>query len=81
VLVVPPIVWGGRGPLRAMLAGCLILLWSPPLYFALLAWHHIYLLFPLLLLLIVGMMKIAVLRQQTAVTVSGVGHLPEGTQA
>jgi hypothetical protein len=81
MFVVLPAVSERRGPLRAMLTGCLVLLWTPPFYFVLLAWHHIYLLFPLLLLLIVGMMRIAVLRQQTAVTVSGVGRLPEVTQA
>jgi hypothetical protein len=81
MLVSLPDISESRGALPRMLTVCMILLWIPPLYFVLLAWHHIYLLFPLLLLLIVGMMRIAVLRQQTAVTVSGVGRLPEVTQA
>ena len=49
------------GLLRGSLCGSLVLLWMPPIYFALLAWHHIYLLFPVLLVLAFGMMRLVTL--------------------
>ena len=79
MLVVLPNVVESRGTLPRVLTGCLILLWIPPLYFALLASHHIYLLFPLLLFLKVGLMKIVVLPQRTSFPLTGVRHLREAT--
>jgi hypothetical protein len=79
MLLALPNVAESSGTLPRMLTGCLILLWIPPLYFALLAWHHIYLLFPLLLSLKIGLMKIIVLPQPTLFPPTAVRHLREVT--
>jgi hypothetical protein len=81
MFVVLPVISDSRGAIPMMLTGCLILLWMPPFYFVLLAWHHIYLLFPILLLLIIGLMKIIVLPQQSSCPISAVGHLRQVPQA
>ena len=81
MFVALPAMWESRGALARMLTGCLILLWIPPLYFALLAWHRIYLLFPLLLLLILGLMKIVLSPRRSLLPASATGHLQEVTNA
>ena len=49
----------GRAALRLALGGTLVLFWIPPLYFAFVAWHCLYLMFPLLLLLWVSSLSLA----------------------
>jgi hypothetical protein len=48
-LVAAHIPTHGRPALRAALWTTLVLLWIPPLHFLLLAWHRVYLLFPVLM--------------------------------
>jgi hypothetical protein len=49
----------GRPALRLVLATALVLLWIPPVYFALVAWHGLYLMFPILLVFGVSMLYLA----------------------
>jgi len=49
----------GRPALRLVLATALVLLWIPPIYFALVAWHGLYLMFPILLVFGVSMLYLA----------------------
>jgi hypothetical protein len=49
----------GRPALRVVLATVLVLLWMPPIYFALVAWHGLYLMFPILLVFAVSMLYLA----------------------
>ena len=49
----------GRPALRLVLATALVLLWIPPIYFALVAWHGLYLMSPILLVFAVSMLYLA----------------------
>ena len=49
----------GRPALRLVLATVLALLWIPPIYFALVAWHGLYLMSPILLVFAVSMLYLA----------------------
>jgi hypothetical protein len=49
----------GRPALRLVLATVLVLLWMPPIYFALVAWHGLYLMSPILLVFTVSMLYLA----------------------
>ncbi len=49
----------GRPALRLVLATVLVLLWIPPIYFALVAWHGLYLMSPILLVFAVSMLYLA----------------------
>jgi hypothetical protein len=68
------------GLLRGVLRGCLVVLWTPPIYFALLAWHHIYILFPVLLVLTIGMMRLASLPTNTFSNHAGPERIREAVQ-
>jgi hypothetical protein len=48
---------GNRG-LRVTLQATLVLLWIPPLYFVLLAWHCVYLWVPVLIVFMIGTLKL-----------------------
>ena len=49
----------GRSALRLVLATVLVLVWMPPIYFALVAWHGLYLMFPILLVFAVSVLYLA----------------------
>jgi hypothetical protein len=68
------------GLLRGVLRGCVVVLWIPPVYFALLAWHHIYLLFTVLLVLTIGMMRLASLPTNTVSNHAGPERIREAVQ-
>src|SRR5260370_37064424 len=45
--------------LRLILGTTLVMFWIPPLYLALLAWHCVYLWFPVLMAFMIGTLKLA----------------------
>ena len=58
-LVVAHFPMAERPALRVALGATLALFWISPLYFALLAWHYVYLLFPALMLFSFSAMRLA----------------------
>ena len=48
-----------RPALRLTLGGALVLFWIPPLYFAMVAWHCMYLWFPVLAAFLLGTLRLA----------------------
>ena len=65
-----------EGVLRIVLGATLVLFWIPLLYIALLAWHCVYLLFPVLMVFLWGVMRLV--SDQTGPTSVSRGHYVAG---